>query len=334
MPRKPYLELTYRGQARRLGAMAREALARFGLTDASRPRLLFHGENTTFEARAPTGRYVIRVHRPGYQPEANIRSEMDWLDALARDTDLHVPRPRVGLDGERVQTITVEGVPEPRHVVLFEWIDGARFQKKRRTQSDFHAIGALCARLHAHAAAWTPPEGFTRHRLDEEGLLGAEAIWGDPRQIEALTPPQRRLVTEAADALQQKLVAFGKGPDRFGLVHADLHTGNVLMKGGVARAIDFDDAAFSWHAYDACVCLQHDWRAPERAELLQAWLQGYRGVRPFPQAQVDVIEDFMMVRRLMILSWLDQRRDNPKLREILTTRLTPAIEELKAYMRR
>jgi hypothetical protein len=37
-------------------------------------KLLFHGENTTFRVDGPDGRFVVRVHRSGYQSSQRMRS--------------------------------------------------------------------------------------------------------------------------------------------------------------------------------------------------------------------------------------------------------------------
>ena len=108
---KPFEALTYLGQVRRLRAVAQSALEAYGLRDA-RFRLIYHGENTTFRVDAPTpssamvhlpsayapNRFVLRVHRPGYQNQASIASELLWLAAL-REAGLIVPEPIPAQDG-------------------------------------------------------------------------------------------------------------------------------------------------------------------------------------------------------------------------------------------
>ena len=82
----PFDDLTYRGQLRRLRHLAHEALATYNLGDFTL-RPLQHRENATFLVRAGGVRYLLRVSRPGYREHAAIRSELEWLDAITRDTD-------------------------------------------------------------------------------------------------------------------------------------------------------------------------------------------------------------------------------------------------------
>src|SRR5262249_10171926 len=78
--------------------------------DLQAPTISFlgHSENMTFQIRAGSigEQFLLRLHRPlthtfagvRQQPHA-IRSELCWLDALARDTAIPVPRPVRNRDG-------------------------------------------------------------------------------------------------------------------------------------------------------------------------------------------------------------------------------------------
>jgi hypothetical protein len=76
-------------------------LAAYGLEDA-RLTLLSHRYNTTFRVEVPGGPYVLRISRPQVQTAETIESEMAWLGALRRETDLGVPEPVRSRDGPHV----------------------------------------------------------------------------------------------------------------------------------------------------------------------------------------------------------------------------------------
>src|SRR5262245_25988595 len=99
---KAFEALTYAGQVRRLRRLAERALGAYGLGGA-RLAALTNSENMTFRVDAPDGeRYVLRIHRPNRKSVAAIRSELLWLAALRRDTDLIVPDPVPSADGALV----------------------------------------------------------------------------------------------------------------------------------------------------------------------------------------------------------------------------------------
>lgn len=316
---KDYLELTYLGQVRRLRVMAWKALEAFAMSpETVQMKLINHAENTTFRIRSieRDEQWVLRIHRPGYQSKAMIQSELDWLSALRESTSVVVPEPVVGHDSSYIQTVCVKGVPEARHCVLFTWIHGS-FVQDRGNPSYFRKIGHLTAELHEHVQCWEKPKHFVRHRLDADGLLSAKGIWGDPSRAPGLSEHERSILKEAIRCITSILDDWGTAPERFGLVHGDLHRGNVLLQKGKACVIDFDDSSFCWFVYDATVSLFFLWGSEQYDEALAAWLEGYRSLRTFTDEDVAMIPVFYVVRKLGLLAWLGMRDDNPKLQKIL-----------------
>jgi len=70
-------------QIHHLGELARRSLARWGLEDASVEPAAYR-ENMTFRIDAGRrGRFALRVHQAGYRTDANIVSELAFMQALA-----------------------------------------------------------------------------------------------------------------------------------------------------------------------------------------------------------------------------------------------------------
>lgn len=325
---KPLYELNGPAQFRRLRRLAGAVLARYPL-QCARMTPLVHGENTTFRVDAVDGRgYLLRVCRDGYQTEAALRSELMWLDALA-DAGLVVPRPVRGLDGDLLQVAAAAGVPEPRRCVVFEWVEGRRRARNRRP-NHLYAVGRLMARLHDHAASWTPPPGFARRRLDPEGLAGdASPIGRLGGHLGEARPETRDRLLEAVAVLRARATAHGMPAGHSGLVHADLYRGNVVHAGAEAHAIDFDDAAFAPHLFDIAVALGEVQDSPAH---VAAFLAGYRAVRALPDDLLVDLPVFALARTLWVTAWVHDRADNPdiaKLRSMLVTRALGAFERYR-----
>ena len=87
------------------------------------------------------------------------------------------------------------------------------------------------ARLHNYTERWTPPTEFTRRRLDWDGLFGEGAGFAvSPQEIWTSLPRRYAELFEAvAEKVRQTMRELGDGPDVFGLIHADLHTKNILF---------------------------------------------------------------------------------------------------------
>src|SRR5262249_8737986 len=119
-------------------------------------------------------------------------------------------------------------------------------------------IGDAMARLHNHADTWEPPSGFVRIRWDWETFFGNTMVYGDrpAREVWQLVPARvRRSFDRVAERAAHVLTALGEGPGAFGLIHADLHTGNAVFTGDRVALIDFDDSGYGHRVYDVAVAL-------------------------------------------------------------------------------
>lgn len=343
---KPFRERTYLGQARALRKLAQGAVGCYGLGGA-RLKLIQHGENTTFRVDAsgstPTqvekgpyveDRYLLRIHRVGYQTAESIVSELAWLSALRRDFGLAVPEPVSSLDGELLVTVSVPAIPEGRSCSLLRWLEG-RFCRRRCHPRHFEAVGRLMARLHQHAAHWPLPAGFSRRHWNREGLFGENAgYYLGSDEVWALLPPAcRKPFEEVADQLQQVMFELGTGPDVYGLIHADLHMDNVLLRDGEARAIDFDDSGFGYWTYDFAAALC-DWQGAEEWPCYRdALLGGYAQIRPLPEAQLAHLDLFMAARHVSVVLWaIDLAQVNARFRGGAGQWLEWAVGQVKGFL--
>jgi Ser/Thr protein kinase RdoA (MazF antagonist) len=327
--------LTYRGQVARLRELAIRALTHYDLGGDVTLRLQLHLANTTFRVTGPDGaRYVLRVSQPDYRTDAELRSEAQWLTALHRDTDLGVPEPVANTTGEFLTTVSTPGIPEPRQCMLFRWVEG-RFMRKGLRPVHLGRVGAFMAHLHDHATAWPLPDGFTRPRADARLWVGA---WLQPGQVDPdkdfIRPHERHLLDQGAQQIHAQIAALGEQPDRFGLIHTDLHHGNYLFHRGEVRAIDFDDTGFEPYVYDFAVTLWALRRYREAYPMLRvALLDGYARVRPLPPGTDTHLDTFIVARDLIVTKYVINRAPSqPNIRRMVPHFLSQTLEAVRAYL--
>lgn len=284
--------------------IARDALQAHAVGGDAELSLLSISENATFRVDDPaTGDVsVLRVHRPGYQSLAAIRSELAWVRALRADGVVRTPPVIPAADGSPVVTGRhPDG--EARHVVRFAWVDGVE-PSGARLVDDFRALGAIAARLHRHARGWSRPAGFTRFRWDADTSIGEFGHWGRWQDGMGVGPAESEVLGRLVTVLDKRLAAFGDGPDRFGLVHADMRLANLLVDGDDVTVIDFDDAGFSWYLYDLAASLSFIEDDPAVPALIDAWAGGYREEAPLTAAEESELPTFVMLRRLLLVAWI------------------------------
>jgi Ser/Thr protein kinase RdoA (MazF antagonist) len=284
-----------------LDDVARRALARYDRPADATLTLLNISENATYLVEAGDERTVLRVHRHGYQALDQITSELAWLDALR--TDAGVRTPKVVQSNELHPVVLVEDGQTARHVVMFEWLPGTEPPGDSLVASFGH-LGAITARMHEHARTWRRPAGFDRFAWDYDGAFGTTARWGRWHRGIAVGAAERDILRRLDRTLRARLAAFGQGPDRYGLVHADLRPANLLVHGDETYVIDFDDCGWGWLLYDLGAALSFMEDDPRVPELVDAWVGGYRRVRDLPADHEAEIPTFVMMRRLLLVAWI------------------------------
>ncbi|HUB23592.1 MAG TPA: phosphotransferase [Streptosporangiaceae bacterium] len=291
----------------RVTACARAALRRYDCHPDASVELLNVSENATFLVSDPgAGPSVLRVHRLGYHTEPEIASELTWMDALRAEAGVRTPRVLPAADGQRVVTVAQDGTAA-RQCVRFEFLPGTEPGGDlggRLTGRHFEELGEITARMHKHARGWARPAWFTRFHWDYPAAFGDRARWGRWQDGVGVGPAEHHVLARLDEALHARLTAFGQGPERYGLVHADTRLANLLVYSGSVSVIDFDDCGFSWYLYDLATSVSFFEHSPEVPGLVDSWLTGYRRAGRLSGPEEAEIWTFIMFRRLLLLAWI------------------------------
>jgi Ser/Thr protein kinase RdoA (MazF antagonist) len=279
----------------------RTLLPLYGLPPETRITLLNRSENATYRAGDSL---VLRVHRKGYHTDPEIASELHWLTALQNLPGLRCVRPVADVTGRLIQQLAGHSI------VAFAPIAGREVAEADDLPRWFTALGEISARLHEHARAWQPPHDFTRKRWDCTTILGDAPHWGHWRDAPGLTPDGAGVLARLADDLRQRLAAYGTGPDRFGLIHADLRLTNLMIDDAGLVAIDFDDCGFGWWMYDLAAALSFIETDPRLPALVAAWCSGYAAVAPLSPEDRAILPVLVMLRRVLLTAWIGSRADS------------------------
>ncbi len=290
----------------RVTGCAIEALRAHGCHPGSTVELLNVSENATFLVSDPdSGPSVLRVHRLGYHTEQEITSELAWMDALRTEAGVRTPRVLPAADGRRVVTVAQSGGPAVRHCVRFEFLPGTEpGGEPDLTASHFAELGEITARMHRHARQWRRPAWFTRFHWDYAAAFGHNPRWGRWQDGIGVGTAEHGVLARLDDVLRTRLRAFGTGPERYGLVHADTRLANLLVHEGSVSVIDFDDSGFSWYLYDLGTSVSFFEHSPEVPGLVDSWLEGYRRAGELSAGDQAEIWTFIMFRRLLLLAWI------------------------------
>jgi Ser/Thr protein kinase RdoA (MazF antagonist) len=291
-------------------------LWRWGISETAFVKLLNHSENTTYLIQEGDQRFILRVHRLGYHTPRAISAELDWVEAIRRDSSIRTACPIVGVNSERIQPFVTSMAGE-RHGVMFTFLDGEEPSETADLAGSFEQLGTITAMLHDHSQQWAPNSPkLERPVWDFEHTLGSEQIWGDWRQGLGMTPEMIAQINQGIVEIRRRLRDYGMESDRFGLVHADLRLANLIIHEGKVGVIDFDDCGYSWLMYDLASALSFIEHKEYVPELIRSWVKGYSQVRSLTQEALEMIPTLILLRRILLVAWLGTHSETDLAKEL------------------
>jgi Ser/Thr protein kinase RdoA (MazF antagonist) len=325
---KPFSQLTVRGRARRLRQLALNALKHYDL-DVARLRLVTNDMNGIFRVDTRSGeKWILRVTTPeGGHTRDHVTAEMDWLAALAWETNLSVPRPLANRAGSFISEAIAEGVPEPRLCEIFSWVPGTDLADHLTPVNMAH-LGELTARLHDHARTYRPPAGLGLLTFDRPFPFPEPVILFDERFNDLFTPEQRTLYRQALDWVQTAIDRLKASGEPMRIIHGDLHQWNVRCARGVLSPIDFEDMMWGWPVQDIATTLYYFETEENYAEMRAAFEHGYQRISPWPERHPGEIDAFMAARALGMLNFVSQNN------ELFVSDLPAFAERVEKRLRR
>lgn len=327
----PFNEASYLAQVRRLRNLARIAISQYPV-QVKAINFIRHGENTTFRIDGRGGRtYLLRIHRNEYHTKSAIEEEMSWL-ALLSKAGLSVPKPVISNHGDLVRTVAHLDMSSSRNCSLFEWIKGRCIGESVRTKH-LYQVGVVIANFQMH----TPRTPVIHRRYwTAEGLVGEKPTFGSIDSLAGIRPKQQETISRARKLVLKKLQRFEKKfPERQGLIHADLHFGNILSIDNSLGAIDFDDCGYGFHSYDLVIPLLSverilgERKSNRLSEYKDALISGYQTKKKWDANDEKIFPYLFTARRLAMLGWFNSRSDNPRLKAHLKSAVDNGLRHLK-----
>ena len=289
---------------------------------------LQHSDTVTYKVtqEASGQTYLLRLHVPvtaamGSHGEdvTALRSELTWLEALNRDTDLVLPQPVHSTQGELVVSAIDEFSQKLINATLLTWLDGEPYRREFENDEMARQMGVILAKLHLHASRWQPPTWFTRPARDAayfdtmlDGLRPAVRT-GRIRQSDFLE------LEQSVRRLQAMMCSLGKDRERCGIMHADPHKGNLLFQDREVRLIDFSFCAVGDYLFDLSIAL-----ADLKPELHASFWDGYKSLRHPPAGYQSLVEAFFIGMMVGTFNYLAAK---PETQAILNRRVPQIAQE-------
>ena len=269
---------------------------RYKLGDIDYCMLIRRGFNDTYLVNSGHDKYIFRIYLNGkYYVESNdaYRFELNLVQHL-HSQGIPVASGIPTTDGE---LLGVEQIGKSeRAFALFHYAEGIPLSRRSVTEEQSYQIGVALANL--HLAANTFESQYERYKLDLNYLVDEplRLISEGEKSSEPSEEIQHGLhVVKKLGPIQpyiDRINSIGTDGDRFGIIHADLHLGNVHFRGNEFTIFDFDHCAYGWRAYD--LAISNGLPKAQRDSMVE----GYESRRPLSQEERDSLQDLANLRNL------------------------------------
>jgi len=183
-----------------------------------------------------------------------------------------------------------------RIFALFHYADGIPLGRDSVTTEQSYRMGVALANLHLAANSFESQ--YERYKLDLKYLVDEPLrliFEGEKCAEPSHRIKQGRYVVEKLQPMQSyidRVKSIGTDGDKFGVIHADMHLGNIHFRGEELTIFDFDHCAYGWRAYDLAICSG----LPKAQKM--SMIDGYESRRPLSQEERDSLQDLGNLRNL------------------------------------
>lgn len=295
-----------------LETLANQSLSLWNVPDGAKARLINVSENATYLVEGGGWKSILRIHRENYHSHRAIECELEWSKALTQDGSVIAPDYYIGKNGDPIQSGIVEGLPAPRYMVMFHFVEGSAPSENQDLVKPFEDLGAIAAKVHLHSTQWQCPQPFERLTWNLDTVFGDSPTWGNWRNGPNVNYEIKGVLEQVENTVARRLTDFGSDANRYGLIHADMRLANLLINDSGTRLIDFDDCGRGWFLYDFATGISFMEDHAQVLDLKVAWVKGYQSVRDLSDEEVHEIDTFVMFRRLALLAWIGSHIEAPE----------------------
>jgi Ser/Thr protein kinase RdoA (MazF antagonist) len=329
---KSFSDLTELGQARRMRRVAERALESYDF-DVARLRYVATETNTVFRVDTQDGRaFALRVGALRQDTDVDVATELAWVSALNRDTDLPVVHAHPNRTGDFITLAGHDGVPQERRCVLFGWLRGAVLED-RATPDSYAELGRIAAGLHVHGRQWEAPPGLQPLVWDRIFYYPTEPIvMFDSSHRNVMTPSRARVFRTVMARAEAELTRLQETGPRVWM-HGDLNPWNVMVNRGSVTVFDFEDVTVGRPVQDIATTLFYGRDRPDYWELRNGFRRGYEAVLPWPVEYDGQLELLMAARSIMFVNYVIRTGDESDGEYSPAAYTDRVVKRLRTYLR-
>jgi Ser/Thr protein kinase RdoA (MazF antagonist) len=259
-----------------------------------------HNENITFKITDMLHgkRYLLRIHIPvtdGFVGVQNtlegLQSEMIFLKDLHSNNVIHVQEPVANRFGDYVTVYDTNQFGAPYFATLLTWIEGTTLTlKEDNTEGIVFILGEELAALHEFTRCYRPIQNLIRPVYDVKRIDFAITELQCGVDSGLYSTEQYEIIKEVLEIVKRQIIELDFRNNSWGLIHADLQLGNVIINNGRLSLIDFSLCGYGHYLFDLGSA-----SSIIPTELRSAFLNGYSSKSSFTMEDLRYIEGLIFM---------------------------------------
>ena len=257
-------------------------------------RLLDGFESFIYEFDRDDGQFILRIGHSHRRSPDLIRGEVDWINYLAAN-NVTVARAILSQTGNLVEPIE-DGHGGQFLCTSFVKAPGGPANDEHINEQLFRNYGRLLGQMHALAKTYQPSDAAWKRQA-----------WDDPlnntpdRQL----PQSEKIIRQKYQSVFEHLQTLPREKEGYGLIHQDVHLGNLFVDEDYTLTLfDFDDAVYGHFIYDIAMVLFYIvmWDINDTSgftkRFMPTFLQGYREHNDLDPRWLAEIPYFLKLREI------------------------------------
>ncbi|WP_066503491.1 phosphotransferase enzyme family protein [Abyssisolibacter fermentans] len=294
--------------------IANEVLLMYKLHNAE-IEFIRHNENITFKIsdRLNNKNYLLRIHKPATEglfgkqhTRVGLESEIKILQELSLNNEFKVQKPIANSLSKYVTEFYNSDLGDSCCATLLEWIDGTILSNRNYNNDKIAlSLGKKVGLLHKFFSEFKPNEKFERpcYGLDRIDYAVSQLKYGV--EVKIFTEYQYDLIKEVLTLVKSQLRELKRQEGSWGLIHADLLPGNIIINDEELNFIDFCLSGFGFYLFDVGSIATEFER-----KYRDVFLEGYSSKFDFSHKSLRYIEGLVFMD--IFISYVFFIRDNNK----------------------
>ncbi|WP_066289769.1 phosphotransferase enzyme family protein [Bacillus sp. FJAT-29937] len=270
-------------------------------------KLLGDFENFVYEVYKEGKPYILRITHSSHRELENLYAEIEWVNYLYKQ-GISVSTAFESINGKFVEFISAVD-QSVFYGSLFSKASGEQVKAFPVNNDLFSAWGKQIGKIHAATKKYeSSPLIKQRPHWYEDELLNVEKYF----------PETETVARQNAIELVEKIKSLPIDKDNYGLIHSDIHAGNIFYDGRSIHVFDFDDCCYHWLVSDIAIPLYYSCLSSFTANeinkreefgrlFMDAFLAGYKKENNLPNGWEEQLPLFLMLRDITLYSVFNKK---------------------------